>query len=73
MMANIIGTRKQQKKTKPTFISYIDFSKAYARICQPLLWWKCGHVCIATKFLKALTPLYENVKCCVMINGKLTY
>jgi hypothetical protein len=66
-LTQIIETRK--KKNQSTFVSFIDFSKAYDRIKRPLLWYKLKQMGINAKFLTAVQSLYENVKCCLKLNG----
>ncbi len=66
-VAEIINTRKQKKLS--TFISFVDFSKAYDFVNRDMLWWKLQKLGIAPKFLLALKSLYQNVQCCVCLNG----
>ncbi len=62
-----MSTRK--KLNQSTFIAYIDFSKAYDRISQPLLWRKQKQSGVSQKFLQAIQSLYKDVKFSVKING----
>ncbi len=67
---SIIETRKQQRKN--TFAVFIDFSKAYDRIDRNLLWGKLSRLGLYGKIMQALEQIYNNVECCVRINGALS-
>ena len=69
-LSQIIDTRK--KRNLSTFVSFIDFSKAYDRISRPLLWYKLQQHGVSQKFMGALKSIYSDVKCCVKINGHNT-
>ena len=69
-LSQIIDSRK--KRSMSTFVAFIDFSKAYDRISRALLWHKLYNHGISNKFLSALKSLYQDVKCCVRINGHKT-
>jgi hypothetical protein len=69
-LSQIIDTRK--KRGLNTFVAFIDFSKAYDRISRPLLWHKLQQHGISPKLLSALKSLYQEVKCCVRVNGHNT-
>ena len=66
-ITQIIETRKQQRKS--TFTVFIDFSKAYDRVNRELLWSKLSHMGLTGKMLQALQQIYQDVQCCVRING----
>ena len=69
-LTTIIDTRKKLKKS--TFCSFIDFSKAFDHINRSMLWEKLSTLGLQGNILNCLIALYENVKCCVRINGSLT-
>ena len=52
----------------------VDFKQAYDRINRNLLWSKLENMGINrnSRLLNALRGIYENVKCSVRVNGKLT-
>ncbi len=67
---NIVETRKNMKKS--TFTAFIDFSKAFDRINQNLLWHKLQHLGIPDKLFSTLQCIYGHVQYCVRINGVRT-
>ena len=69
-LTNIIETRKLRKLS--TFVSFIDFKKAYDWINRDLLFCKLKSIGISSKMLQAIFSLYNNVQSCVRINGNLT-
>lgn len=69
-LTTIIDIRKMLKKS--TFCSFIDFSKAFDHINRSLLWEKLAVLGIQGNILNCLMALYENVKCCVRVNGSFT-
>ena len=66
-LTNIIETRKCKRKS--TFVAFIDFRKAYDAINRNLLFKKLSSLRICGRMYNALTSLYENVSCCVRLNG----
>lgn len=69
-LTTIIDTRIKLKKA--TFCSFIDISKAFDHIDWKMLWNKLSALGLHDNVLNCLTALYENVKCCVWVNGRLT-
>ena len=69
-LTTIIDTRKKLKKS--TFCSFIDFSKAFDHINRSMLWEKLAALGLQGNILNCLISMYENVKCCVRVNGSLT-
>ena len=50
-------------------MAFIDFKKAYDSIDRGLLWSKMASIGIGNKVLSAIKGIYQNVSCCVKING----
>lgn len=69
-VTSIIETRKAMKKD--TFVSFIDFSKAYDSIPRHILWTKLKDIGLCGRLYNALISLYKDVKSCVRINGLST-
>ena len=69
-LTSIIETRKA--KHGNTFVAFIDFKKAYDSIDRRKLWSKISSMGIGTKILSTLKGIYENVSCCVNVNGSKT-
>ncbi|MEW8547938.1 MAG: reverse transcriptase family protein, partial [Candidatus Thiodiazotropha sp.] len=69
-LTSIIDTRKLKRQS--TFAAFIDFSKAYDSINRELLFRKLSDLGLNGRIYKAVTSLYDNVKCCVKINGLKT-
>ena len=69
-LTSIIETRKLHKKA--TFAAFIDFKKAYDSIDRGILFTKLSNLGISGLMYKALLSIYDNVRCSVRINGKLT-
>ena len=70
VITSIIENRKMCRKG--TFISFVDFSKAYDRVDRGMLWTKLEAYGLEGKIMKALKSIYECVKCNVRINGMHT-
>ena len=70
MVTSIIETRKAMKKD--TFVSFIDFSKAYDSIPRHILWTKLKENGLCGRLYNAIISLYKDVKSCVRINGLST-
>ena len=66
-LTSIIETRKLKKES--TFVVYIDFKKAYDAINRSKLFTELKDLGITGKMFNALRSLYDNVKCCVKLNG----
>lgn len=66
-LTSIIETRKLKKLS--TFVAFIDFKKAYDSIDRDILFRKLSDLGIAGYMYKAIISLYDEVKCCVRING----
>ena len=69
-LTSIIETRKLHNKD--TFTAFIDFKKAYDSIDRGILFTKLSNLGISGLMYKALLSIYDNVRCSVRINGKLT-
>ena len=69
-LTSIIETRKEINGN--TFVAFIDFKKAYDHVDRNLLWEKMSQLGVGNKVLSALKGIYENVNCCVKVNGFLT-
>ena len=69
-VTSIIETRKAMKKD--TFVSFIDFSKAYDSIPRNILWSKLKDNGLGGRLYNALISLYKTVKSCVRLNGLST-
>ncbi|CAG2199715.1 unnamed protein product [Mytilus edulis] len=69
-LTSIIETRKKCKLS--TFVSFVDFKKAYDTIDRSLLFNKLTDLGISTKFMCALQAIYSNIECCVRVNGNTT-
>ena len=52
--------------------NFIDFKSAFDTIWRKALWKMLAHIGINKKVIKILETLYENSKCAVTIDGKLT-
>ena len=66
-LTSVIQSRNHYRKS--TFVTFVDFSKAYDRINRDMLWSKLVTMGINPVFLSAIQSLYSGVKCCVRING----
>ena len=66
-LTSIIETRKLKKKS--TFAVFVDFKKAYDAINRSKLFTELKDLGIAGKMFNALRSLYDDVKCCVKLNG----
>ena len=69
-LTSIIETRKLHNKD--TFAAFIDFKKAYDSIDRGILFTKHSNLGISGLMYNALLSIYDNVRCAVRINGKLT-
>ena len=71
-LVNIVSSRIDKKQN--TFAAFIDFKQAYDSISRNLLWKKLQNVGINgnSKFFQALRGIYDNVRCSVKVNGKLS-
>ena len=54
------------------YFNFIDFKSAFDKIWRKALWKMLAHIGINKKIIKILETLYENSKCAVTIDGKLT-
>jgi hypothetical protein len=68
-LSNIIETRKA--RGLETYVSFVDFKKAYDSIIRALLWQKLRHMGICGRFFKSLQAIYLNTTNCVRINKGL--
>ncbi len=69
-LAEIMNTRKQTGLS--TYVSFIDFIKAFDRVYRNMLWWKLEKIGVSQKFMCALKSIYCNVQCSVRLNGILS-
>ena len=67
---SIINNRKNAKLS--TFACFIDLRKAFDTVNRHCLWFKLRRLGIEGKFYDAICSLYDDIKCCVQINGMLT-
>ena len=65
-LTSIIETRKLKRQS--TFTAFIDFTKAYDSINRD----KLADLGLSGQIHQAIRSLYDNVKCCVRINGMKT-
>ena len=66
----IIEKAKERKVN--LHFNFIDFKSAFDTIWRKALWKMLAHIGINKKIIKILETLYENSKCAVTIDGKLT-
>ena len=52
--------------------NFIDFKSAFDTIRRKALWKMLPHIGINKKIIKIFETLYENSKCAITIDGKLT-
>lgn len=69
-LTTIIRNRKLLKK--PTFLCFVDFSRAFDAIDRTYLMLKLYKIGIGGKFLRAVEGMYKNTSACVRINGHLS-
>ena len=69
-MRQIIEKAKERKVN--LHFNFIDFKSAFDIIWRKALWKMLAHIGINKKTIKILEKLYENSKCAVTIDGKLT-
>ena len=63
--------KAKERKVKINF-NFIDFKSAFDTIWRKALWKMLAHIGIDRKIINILERLYENSKCAVTIDGKLT-
>ena len=64
---NLIQSRKLSNLQ--TFVSFIDFHKAFDSVCRNILWEKLERSFhIKGRFLHILKQMYENVSSCVRVD-----
>ena len=66
-LVTILDTRLKTRRN--TFTAFVDFEKAYDRINRNLLWNKLEALGLNGYVMNTLKSLYDNVSCCVQING----
>lgn len=69
-LTSLIDTRKLKRQS--TFVAFIDFSKAYDSVNRHILFTKLLELGITGRIHRFIVSLYDNVKCCVRINGLKT-
>lgn len=69
-MYSIVNSRKNAKQS--TFGCFIDLKKAFDTVNRTCLWFKVKSMGINGKFYDAIYSLYDNISCCLQINGVLT-
>ena len=69
-LTSIIETRKLKKQS--TYVGFIDFRKAYDSIDRNLMFRKLRDLGISGFICKSILSLYDNVECCVNVNGFFT-
>ena len=70
IVRQIIEKAKERKVN--LHFNFIDFKSAFDTIWRKALWKMLAHIGINKKIIKILETLYENSKCAVTIDGKLT-
>jgi hypothetical protein len=66
-LTSIIRNRKKDKLD--TFVTFIDFEKAFDRVDRKLLFYKMQLMGFGGKLVSVLKTLYENSSLCLNING----
>ena len=66
LLFTIINNRKLSRQS--TYVSFIDFHKAFDTVSRNLLWFKLMSIGISGKILDATQSLYERVQCTVKVN-----
>ena len=51
-----------------TFLSFIDFQKAFDSVDRNLLFYKLSQIGVSGKFYNALTAMYSNPKSKIILN-----
>ena len=69
-LTSIIDSRKLKRQS--TFTAFIDFSKAYDCIDRNILFPKLQNLGRNGNIFNAIKSLYDDIKCCVCINGMKT-
>ena len=64
-LTSIVEIRKF--KRQPTFTAFIYFTKAYGSINRDMRFRKLPDMGLTGRIHKAITSLYDNMKCCVRI------
>ena len=70
IVRQIIEKAKERKVN--LHFNFIDFKSVFDTIWRKALWKMLAHIGIDKKIIKILERLYENSKCAVTIDGKLT-
>ena len=70
IVRQIIEKAKERKVN--LHFNFIDFKSAFDTVWRKVLWKMLAHIGIDKKIIKILERLYENSKCAVTIDGKLT-
>ena len=66
----LIKTRKSRKHSP--FVCFIDARKAFDTVRRDFLWYKLYKCGFGGNITSSIISLYDNVKCSVKINGKLS-
>ena len=61
-----------EKRNKSTYAVFIDLKKAFPSISRPLLFQKLSELPIGTNIFKCIKSMYDNIKSCVTINGRIS-
>ena len=69
-ITSIIRNRKRDKL--PTFVSFVDFEKAFDRVDRDLLFFKLKSMGFNGKVLQAIKSIYSDCKATLNVNGLLT-
>jgi hypothetical protein len=67
---NVLNNRKNAKLS--TYTCYIDLRKAFDNVNRDCLWFKILQHGIEGKMYNAIRSIYDDVKCAVRINGRMT-
>ena len=66
-LTSIIRNRKREKLD--TFVTFVDYEKAFDRINRPLLFYKLRSMGFGGKMLSIIQSIYGNNDVCVNVNG----
>ena len=69
-LTSIIRNRKRDKLD--TFVTFVDFEKAFDRVDRTLLFHKLSSLGIGGKMLSVLKSIYNESKVCLNVNGFLS-
>jgi len=56
---------------KKLYCAFVDFKQAFDRVWRQGLWFKLKNIGVSGKFYDIVLNMYQNIKSCVMVNGKM--